>query len=358
MADEGLFAGSGGYAKLKSVESGARKGAILEIANPSSKVNTLPPEALAEMGQALDAAAADPSLEFLVLCGGEGKVHAGADVNMFAGEITPSGDGKKIDLEAVDAYLRQGTALDVRIKKLSRKLVTVAAMYGERFGGSVEWPLMATYCVAAEDTGIQLSEVNIGILPGWDGLLNVAVKAGPANALYLGTTGARLTAAQMLEAGIVDAVVPEGDIVAKALELAGSRPPKREGVEGKDLVSEEALLKLITERLDASRYQTLREEVAAEKQGADPKELARSVDRRLAKLGKPSAPLAVEAVTAFVQDCQNADLSDVNAIETLAFKEAALCAALMKTRDRVIGINSILGARDDVLNKIPVFTKS
>jgi len=358
MADETLFAGSGGFATLTAARSGARKGAVLEIGNPESKVNTLPPEALTEIGQALDAVEADGSLEFLVLCGGEGRIHAGADVNMFAGEIAPSGDGKKIDLGAVDAYLKQGTALDVRIKKLSQKLVTVSAMYGERFGGSVEWPLMATYCVAAEDTGIQLSEVNIGILPGWDGVLNVAIKAGPANALYMGTTGARLTAEQMLEAGIVDAVVPEEQIVARALELAGSKPPKREGVEGKDLLGEEELLKLITERLDTARYQALRDEVAGEKEGADPKELSKSVDKRLAKLGKPSAPLAVEAVTAFVQDCQNADLSDVSVIETLAFKEAALCAALMKTRDRVLGIDSILKAREDVLNKIAIFTKS
>ena len=272
--------------------------------------------------------------------------------------VEPAGDEKKIDFEAVDAYLKQGTALDVRIKKLSQKLVTVSAMYGERFGGSVEWPLMATYCVAADDTGIQLSEVNIGILPGWDGVLNVAIKAGPANALYMGTTGARLNAEQMLAAGIVDAVVPEGEIVTKALDLAGSKPPKREGIEQKDLVGEEELLKLITERLDTSRYQTLRDEVANEKEGADPKELSKSVDKRLAKLGKPSAPLSVEAVTAFVQDCQNADLGDVGAVETLAFKEAALCAALMKTRDRVLGIDSILKAREDVLNKIAIFTKS
>jgi enoyl-CoA hydratase len=358
MADENMFAGSGGYATLKRAESHGRKGAVLTIANPNSKVNTLPPEALSEIGAALDAVEADGALEFLVLCGGEGKIHAGADVNMFAGELEPTGDGKKIDLEAVEAYLKQGTTLDVRIKKLSRKLVTVSAMYGERFGGSVEWPLMASYCVAAEGTGIQLSEVNIGILPGWDGVLNVAIKAGPANALYMGTTGSRLDASQMLSAGIVDAVVAEDQIVAKALELAGSKPPRREGAEQKDLLSEEDILKLIAERVDTSRYEALRDNIAEEKEGADPKELSKSVDQRLAKLGKPSAPLAVEAVAAFVQDCQAADLSDIAAVETLAFKEAALCTALMKTRDRVLGINSILKAREDVLNKIAIFTKS
>jgi len=358
MADEKIFAGSGGFATLTSAESGGRKGAVLEIANPNSKVNTLPPEALTEIGQALDAVEADASLEFLVLSGGEGKIHAGADVNMFAGEVGSSGDEKGIDLAAVEAYLKQGTALDVRIKKLSQKLVTVSAMYGERFGGSVEWPLMATYCVAAEGTGIQLSEVNIGIIPGWDGVLNVAVKAGTANALYMGATGARVDAAAMLEAGIVDAVVAEDQIKSKALELAGTLPAAREKKEGKDLATEADILATLKDRLDVSRYAALRENVAEEKEGADPKELSKSVDARLAEMGKPCAPLSVEAVSAFVKDCQEADLSDVGALETLAFKEAALCTALMKTRDRVLGINSILKAREDVLNKIPVYTKS
>ncbi|MHC4914729.1 MAG: enoyl-CoA hydratase/isomerase family protein [Planctomycetota bacterium] len=359
MAEETIFAGGGGYAKLTRAESGSRKGAVLEISNPNSKVNTLPPEALTEIGEALDAVDADGSLEFLVLCGGEGKVHAGADVNTFAGEVEPPEGEKGIDLAAVEAYLKQGAALDVRIKKISKKLTTASAMSGERFGGSVEWPLMTTYCVAAEGTGIQLSEVTIGIIPGWDGVLNVALRSGPASALYMGATGARVDDAQMLESGIVDAVVPESEIVAKALEIAGSAPPERAAAERKELASEEEILAALKDRLDTSRYEALRDNVAEEKEeGGDPKELSKSVEERLAQMGKPCAPLAVEAVSAFVKDCQEADLGDVAAFETLAFKEAALCTALMKTADRVMGINSILKAREDVLNKIPIYTKS
>jgi enoyl-CoA hydratase/carnithine racemase len=358
MADESIFAGSGGFATLKGAESGGRKGALLEIANPESKVNTLPPAALAEIGQALDAVEADGSLQFVVFHGGQGKIHAGADVKMFAGELEASGDEKVIDLAAVEAYLKQGTALDVRIKKLSEKLTTVSVMHGERFGGSVEWPLMASYCAASTDTGIQFSEVNIGIIPGWDGVLNVAARSGTANALYMGATGARVDAVDMLEAGIIDAAVAPEELMSRALELAGSAAPKREAGERKELASEEEILATLKDRLDTSRYEAFRDNVAGEKEGADPKELAKSVEGRLAAMGKPCAPLAVESVTAFVKDCQDADLSDPAALEALAFKEAALCAALMKTKDRVIGINSILKAREDVLNKIPIYTKS
>jgi enoyl-CoA hydratase/carnithine racemase len=174
----------------------------------------------------------------------------------------------------------------------------------------------------------------------------------------MGATGVRLDAAKLLEAGIVDALAEGEELLAKALELAGSLPPVRERKETKDLAGEEEILATLKDRLDTSRYAALRDNVAEEKEGADPKELSKSVDKRLAAMGKPCAPLAVEAVTAFVKDCQEADLSDLAAVETLAFKEAALCTALMKTGDRVLGINSVLRAREDVLNKIPIYTKS
>jgi len=358
VADEKIFAGEGGYASLTRAEAGARKGLLLEISNPTSKVNTLPPDALSEIDTALEVVEKEADVEFVIFHGGEGRIHAGADVNMFAGVLEPGGDEPVIDLDAVGKYLEQGTALDVRIKKLSSGKTTVSIMHGERFGGSVEWPLMATYCVAESGTGIQLSEVNIGIIPGWDGVLNILLKAGPANALYMGATGARVDAAGMQKAGIVDAVVDSDGLMAKALELAGTAAPKREKNIGVDLVSENEIMATLKDRLDVSRYEALRNTVAGEKDGADPKELSKSVDKRIAELGKPCAPLAVEAVTGFLKEASEMDLSDPANVEKLAFIEARLCTSLMKTNDRVLGINSILKAREDVLNKIALFTKT
>jgi enoyl-CoA hydratase/carnithine racemase len=358
MAEPTVFAGKGGFATLRAAQSGPRKGFVLEIANPQSKVNTLPPEALAEIGQALDAAEAGRGAQFLVLCGGQGKIHAGADVNMFAGGLDASGAEPPPDYARVDEYLRQGTALDVRVKKLSRKLTTVSAMAGERFGGSVEWPLMASYCVAAEDTGIQFSEVNIGFLPGWAGVLNALLRSGPANALYLGTTGARLDAAGMKRAGLVDALAAPDGLMKAALDLAGSAPTRRERPAAAALTAREELLTILSPRLDAARYARLREEFAAKAGGSDPKELSKAIDARLAALGRPVAPLAVESAFGLVARGAALDGSDLDALRTLAFDEAARCGALMRTRDRVLGVNSVLKARENPLNKIPVYTRS
>jgi hypothetical protein len=143
-----------------------------------------------------------------------------------------------------------------------------------------------------------------------------------------------------------------------ALDLAGSAPTKRARPAVAALTEREELLTILSPRLDAARYAKLREEFAAQAGGADPKELSKAIDARLAALGRPVAPLAVESVFGLVARGAALDASDLEAVERLAFDEAARCGALMRTRDRVLGVNSVLKARENPLNKIPVYTRS
>jgi len=329
---------------------------VLRIANPQSKVDILPPQALAEVDAALDALESDRKFRFVVFCGAEVPVHAGADVNMFAGGLGPGENPP--DYAALKAYLEQGTALDLRIKKLSRRVTTVAAIQGERFGGAVEWPLMCSYVVAAPETGIQFSEVNIGILPGWDGILNAMLKSGPLNALFLGTLGVRLDAGQMDAAGIVTLLAAEADkLMLAALALGAEAPPGAERGAVKPLVEPEALFKTLAERLDRRRYQALRAEAEKKQPELDPKEFSKYIDRRLAELGRPVAPLAVEAIFGLVAAGARLSPADADGVAELAAAEAARCFELMQTHDRVTGINSVLKARENPLNKIPLFRR-
>ena len=354
MPDETIYTGAGGYATLTTASSGGKDGALLKISNPESKVNTVPPQALVEIGEALSVAENDNRLKFVVFYGDEGKVHAGADVTMFAGGL----DEDTPDYAAVAEYLKQGAALDVRIKKLSRSRTTVSIMGGERFGGSVEWPLMASYVVASPETGVQFSEVNIGILPGWDGVLNVLLKSGAANALYMAATGARLDAGQMDKAEIVTLVTEPDKVMGAALELAAEAPPAAERGPTERLIGEDEFLAMLSERLDAGRYRALVEEAGSKTKELDPKEMSKYIDKRLAELGKPCAPLAAEAVFGLVARGAGIDPHDLDAVEELALAEAARCSELMRTKDRVTGINSILKARENPLNKIAVFERS
>ena len=114
-----LFNGKGGYTSLTSKTFKGARGAILTMTNPTNKVNTVPPEALLEINQALDLVENEAGFTFLIIKGTADKIHAGADVKMFSGGLTL--EQSPPDYEKIRAYLHNGTLLDLRIKKLSRK---------------------------------------------------------------------------------------------------------------------------------------------------------------------------------------------------------------------------------------------
>lgn len=353
---ESIFQGDAGYVALTGRNVSGKEGVLLKISNPNSKVNTVAPGAFAEINQALDLVENEPKFKFLILYGGEGKVHAGADVNMFYGGLHENENPP--DYVAVEDFLNKGTAIDLRVKKIGEEKTTVGVMFGERFGGSVEWPLFANFCVAAPDTGISLSEVTIGIIPGWNGIMNVMLKSSTANGLFLATTGSRLTADRMLELGIINKVVESEKLMDTALELAVGNPSPTGST--KRLATEEELWNVLSKRMDTKPYQALYDEVneMKGKPEADLKELSKFIDRRLSELGKPLAPLAVESVMGFVAKYGGRlNPRDFGLVTEMAFDEARRCNSLLKTADRVIGMNSVLKGREDVLNKIPLYTR-
>ncbi|OGW28891.1 MAG: hypothetical protein A3K09_04540 [Nitrospinae bacterium RIFCSPLOWO2_12_FULL_47_7] len=332
------------YATLVTREHKGRKGALLKISNPCSKVDTLPFEALKEIRRALDDIHADSSLDFAIFYGEQKKIHAGADISLFAGDIDPL---------IVHDYLMAGADLDLSIKSLG--ITTVAIMQGECYGGSVEWPLMAERRVCTPETAMQFSEVNIGLIPGWCGALNMLLRSNKENALYLAATGNRASAEEMLAAGIVSRICPEDSVMEGALDVANAIQPTN-GVKTLSTLAETR--KVIAARTDAQRYQALSDEISQKKARGElsndkkaDNHIGKYATKRLNELGRPVAPLAVSALFKLIEKYANISLNDAELIREMAHYEAELCFQLMSTADRRTGINSIL-ANDPV---IPVY---
>jgi len=352
-----IFAGAKGFITLTATVHDNVSGALVGIKNPNNKVNTLPPELWAELGQALDFIESDKKIRFVVFHGTADRIHAGADVNLFSGGLLANENPP--DYECVHDYIDAGANIDIQIKKIGKEIPTVSIFQGERFGGSVEWPLMAEFCVAANDTGISLSEPTIGLVPGWSGILNILLKSGIQNALFIGAASARLTAAQMLDLGIADCLCTPDAAMENALRLATipkqrNRPPKAV----KRLATEDELFAALSPRLDPKRYQRLRDEASRKKDIPDPKEFNKWIDKRLSDLGKPLAPLAVEAIFGLIaKHGAGLTLDNLDRVFAMALDEADACNYLMKTYDRVSGIDSVLKARENPLKKIPVYQR-
>ena len=96
----------------------------------------------------------------------------------------------------------------------------LAAVEGMALGGGFEVALAADIVVAGESAKLGLPEVSLGLIPGWGGTQRLAAQIGSRRAKQLIMLQQRLTAADALELGLVNEVVPKGGSLDRALELA------------------------------------------------------------------------------------------------------------------------------------------
>ncbi|HXS90288.1 MAG TPA: 3-hydroxyacyl-CoA dehydrogenase NAD-binding domain-containing protein [Steroidobacteraceae bacterium] len=96
----------------------------------------------------------------------------------------------------------------------------VAAIHGTALGGGLETALCCHYRVAVPSAKCGLPEVHLGLLPGAGGTQRLPRIVGPEQALQMVTSGAHVDAKTCLAAGLLDEIVPEGELRAGALAFA------------------------------------------------------------------------------------------------------------------------------------------
>lgn len=161
-----------------------------------------------ELDAAVEDARRDDSVKAILLRSANEKFFsAGADVSVFAS----SGLAEK---NAFVAY-----ANEAMVKLEGTAKVVVAAINGHCLGGGLEMALCCDFRVAAEGGyRIGLPEVTLGLLPGTGGTQRLPRLIGKQKALDLMLTGRTLVPQDALATGLVDEVVPAGQLIDKALE--------------------------------------------------------------------------------------------------------------------------------------------
>ena len=96
----------------------------------------------------------------------------------------------------------------------------IAAIHGTALGGGLEVALCCHYRVAVPSAKCGLPEVNLGLLPGAGGTQRLPRIVGPELALEMVTSGKHVDAKTSLAAGLVDEIVPEGDLRGGAVAFA------------------------------------------------------------------------------------------------------------------------------------------
>ena len=173
------------------------------------------PEKLNAISTAVERALADAldgddvrTSRALVLAGEGRAFSAGADVTEFSDR----------DPAAIMAYYRDTGAVYERFARLP--VPTLAAIHGYCLGGALELALAADFRIADETSTFGLPEVALGILPSSGGTHRLVRLLGTARAKELALLRERFDAEEALRVGLVTEVVPAGEALTRALELA------------------------------------------------------------------------------------------------------------------------------------------
>ncbi len=98
----------------------------------------------------------------------------------------------------------------------------VAAVRGVCLGSAFELALLCHFRICTEDAVFGLPESTFNLMPGLGGIRKIASLSGKANALELALRGKTFRAAEALELGLVDAIVPKKELAARSVALIRS----------------------------------------------------------------------------------------------------------------------------------------
>lgn len=150
----------------------------------------------------------NPAVRSAVLYGGERTFAAGADVKEMS-RMTPH------ELSKRHSGLQHGFN---DLANLSKPLI--AAVTGYALGGGGELAMCADVRYAAHDAVFGQPEIRLGIMPGSGGTQRLARLVGPAKAKEIMLTGRQITADEAYRIGLVDKVVPAGEVLEQATAWA------------------------------------------------------------------------------------------------------------------------------------------
>lgn len=163
-----------------------------------------------ELRDAFAALESDDAVRVVILTGsGERAFAAGADIS----ELAALGGSV-----AGAAQARSGQALTLQIEGM--RTPVIAAVNGFALGGGCEIAMACDVRIASEKARFGQPEVNLGLLPGYGGTQRTARLLGRGMAMLMCLSGEMIDAHEALRIGLVERVVPPGDLLAECERIA------------------------------------------------------------------------------------------------------------------------------------------
>lgn len=189
----------------------AKEGMIATITIDRPEVmNAIRYHTMLEIDDALDAIECDESSRVVVLTGAGTKAFvSGGDIYVMAKKLT-----------YIQTLTEVPKAQDVgsRIEHFPKPVI--ARINGYALGGGTELALCCDIRIAADTARMGQPEIKLGIIPGYGGTQRLPRLIGVGRAKELILTGDQISAAKALEYGLLNKVVPLGELDQTVAEVA------------------------------------------------------------------------------------------------------------------------------------------
>jgi enoyl-CoA hydratase len=177
--------------------------AVITINRPEAR-NAVNGAVARGIAAALDEFDADNDVRVLILTGAGGTFSAGMDLKGFL-----SGDSPSVSGRGFGGIVERPPAKPI-----------IAAVEGYALAGGFELTLSCDLVVAGDEAKFGLPEVRRGLVAGAGGLLRLPRRIPYHLAMEIALSGEHFPAARLHQAGLVNQLVPAGQALSAAKELA------------------------------------------------------------------------------------------------------------------------------------------
>jgi len=181
--------------------------ATLTFTRPNS-LNALNSKVFEELIASLDELDKIANLRVLIITG-EGKAFvAGADITEMHGK-NPG-----------QARIFSQIGHDVFSRIENFRVPVIAAVNGFTLGGGLELAISCDFIIASDKAKFSAPEVNLGLIPGFNGTQRLPRLVGPAYAKYMLYTAQMIDSTEALRIGLIQLVTSPELLMEKTIEIA------------------------------------------------------------------------------------------------------------------------------------------
>ena len=192
---------------LRSVADGV---GVITFNNPEKR-NAMSLDMWEGLGAALIELRDNPDVRVVIMTGAGDKAFvSGADISQF--------EKTRHNAAASEEYSKKSEAQRALLANYPKPII--ACIRGFCLGGGMQVAMAADIRFASDNSQFGIPAAKLGIAYGYDGLRHLVSLVGPSWARLIMYTGMRIEAAEAVQIGLVDRVLPDAELWDATMEIA------------------------------------------------------------------------------------------------------------------------------------------